>query len=214
MADPVDKSREINPFWHPMLSGEFQTMRRGRQLFRMLSPTAQCSLPRLSGGVRRLHRAADARNAARALASKFAFLRELRRNLPGDTAAAPRSTSRCSMPTCAVRRKWPPACALPNSPPLMQRFSRPLTKIFLRSDAVVDKMVGDEVIGIYVPGLAGPDFRRRAVEAGLELLRATGHGERPIHGSRSASACTPGVAFVGSIGVEAAPMSSRRSATR
>jgi adenylate cyclase len=40
---------------------------------------------------------------------------------------------------------------------------------------MVDKMVGDEVIGIYLPGLTGSDYRQRVVAAGLELLRVTGH---------------------------------------
>ncbi len=37
--------------------------------------------------------------------------------------------------------------------------------------------MGDEVIGIYLPGLTGADYRQRAVSAGLELLRATGHDD-------------------------------------
>ena len=62
--------------------------------------------------------------------------------------------------------------------------------------------MGDEVIGIYVPGLAGPDFRRRAVEAGLDLLRATGHGERADPWLPIGVGVHTGVAFVGSIGVK------------
>jgi adenylate cyclase len=34
---------------------------------------------------------------------------------------------------------------------LMQRFFQTAIKVFTSSDAIVDKMVGDEVIGIYVP---------------------------------------------------------------
>jgi adenylate cyclase len=84
---------------------------------------------------------------------------------------------------------------------LMQRFFQTASKIFLRSEAVVDKMMGDEVIGLYVPGLAGSDFRRRAVEAGLDLLRATGHGERDPWLPIGVGVHT-GIAFVGSIGGE------------
>jgi adenylate cyclase len=60
---------------------------------------------------------------------------------------------------------------------LMHRFYRAANKVFMAADAVVDKMVGDEVIGLFSLGVTGADFRRRAVLAGLELLRATGHGE-------------------------------------
>ena len=57
----------------------------------------------------------------------------------------------------------------------MQRFFETATKVFTWTDAIVDKMSGDEMIAIFVPDLTGPDFRQRAVEAGMKLLRATGH---------------------------------------
>ncbi|MGH6742546.1 MAG: hypothetical protein ACREDY_26545 [Bradyrhizobium sp.] len=38
---------------------------------------------------------------------------------------------------------------------LMQRFFRVAVKIFTRIDAIVDKMVGDEMICLFVPGLTG-----------------------------------------------------------
>jgi adenylate cyclase len=50
---------------------------------------------------------------------------------------------------------------------LMQCFFKIAMTEFIKSDAMVDKMVGDEVIGIYLPGLAGADYRQRAVRAGL-----------------------------------------------
>ena len=60
---------------------------------------------------------------------------------------------------------------------LMQRFFQTAIKVFTWTDAIVDKMVGDEVIGIYVPCLTGADYRRSAVEARLKLLRATAHAD-------------------------------------
>src|SRR5258705_10070605 len=43
--------------------------------------------------------------------------------------------------------------------------------------ALLEKLIGDEVAGFFVPGFAGADHARVAVEAGEEILRATGHGE-------------------------------------
>jgi adenylate cyclase len=85
---------------------------------------------------------------------------------------------------------------------LMQRFFRTATAVLNRSDAVVDKMVGDEVIAIYLPGLAGPDYRRHALNAGLELLRATGHADPQGPWLSIGVGVHSGRAFVGSIGVE------------
>jgi hypothetical protein len=48
------------------------------------------------------------------------------------------------------------------------------------SDGLVDKLVGDEIVGLYTPN-AGFDHAARAVRAAIDLLEATGHrdGEGP-----------------------------------
>lgn len=62
---------------------------------------------------------------------------------------------------------------------LMGRFYDTAFEILVDHDAFVDKFVGDEVIGIFVPSMAGPDHAARAVAAATAVLRATGHGEAP-----------------------------------
>src|ERR1700731_4746663 len=57
---------------------------------------------------------------------------------------------------------------------LLNRFYLAATRALLRHDAVIDKLIGDEVMAFFVRGISGPHYRRRAVEAGLELLRAVG----------------------------------------
>jgi adenylate cyclase len=85
---------------------------------------------------------------------------------------------------------------------LMQRFFQTAIKVFTWTDAIVDKMVGDEVIGIYVPCLTGPDYRQRAVAAGLKLLRATGHADPAGPWLSIGVGVHSGETFMGSIGVE------------
>ena len=75
-------------------------------------------------------------------------------------------------------------------------------KVFTKTDAVVDKMVGDEVIGIYLPGFTGSDYRQRVVAAGLELLRATGHADPAGPWLSIGVGVHSGETFMGSIGVE------------
>ena len=58
---------------------------------------------------------------------------------------------------------------------LIDRFYRASTEILIETDALVDKLVGDEIIALYVPGIAGPDHPRRALDAAYRLLAATGH---------------------------------------
>ncbi len=63
---------------------------------------------------------------------------------------------------------------------LMNRFYDTASHVLVHSLAIIDKFVGDEVIGLYIPGLAGADHARRAVLAAEELLQATGHqGNHP-----------------------------------
>ena len=63
---------------------------------------------------------------------------------------------------------------------LMNRFYDTASHVLVHSLAIIDKFVGDEVIGLYIPGLAGADHAKRAILAAEELLHATGHhGNNP-----------------------------------
>ena len=61
---------------------------------------------------------------------------------------------------------------------LMNRFYAVATDALVKTNAFIDKLVGDEVIGIYLPVFTGPNHARAAADAAVELLRATGHGGR------------------------------------
>jgi adenylate cyclase len=58
---------------------------------------------------------------------------------------------------------------------LMDRFYTTVAEILIDHEAIVDKFVGDEVIGIFVPAMTEGNHARQAIDAALELLRATGH---------------------------------------
>jgi adenylate cyclase len=60
---------------------------------------------------------------------------------------------------------------------LMNRFYEIASHILVHSFAIIDKFVGDEVIGLYIPGLAGTEHAKRAILAAEELLHATGHDD-------------------------------------
>lgn len=83
---------------------------------------------------------------------------------------------------------------------LMGRFYDTATEILVRHDAIVDKFVGDEVIGIFIPGLAGEAHARRAVEAARELLKQTGHGQSRGPWVPVGVGVNTGQAYVGAIG--------------
>jgi adenylate cyclase len=58
---------------------------------------------------------------------------------------------------------------------LMNRFYEAAINVLVRADAFIDKLVGDKVTALFIPGYAGKEHAYKAVEAGKALLRVTGH---------------------------------------
>jgi adenylate cyclase len=201
MAGSTEDIQKYNPFWHAMLSGEHPALRRGRRMLRMLSPTAhdRCRLC-LAGfdgftapAMRLMGRAPWLRNPHFCEQCEAVLAKER-----GGTELE------IAMLYADVRGSTQLAASMgpADFAALMQRFFQTATTVFSRSDAVVDKMVVDEVIGVYLPGLTGSDYRQRAVTAGLELLRVTGHADSRGPWLSIGVGVHAGKTFVGSIGVE------------
>lgn len=85
---------------------------------------------------------------------------------------------------------------------LMNRFYKAANSVLVAHDAVIDKLIGDEVMALFLPGIAGRTFRRRAVEAGVELLRAVGYGSPDGPWLSLGVGVHAGLAFVGKVGVD------------
>ena len=82
---------------------------------------------------------------------------------------------------------------------LMGRYYDTATDILVIHDAIVDKFVGDEIIGIFLPSMAGERHAGRAIEAATELLVRTGH-ESPRPWVPVGVGVNTGEAYVGAIG--------------
>jgi adenylate cyclase len=83
---------------------------------------------------------------------------------------------------------------------LMGRFYDVATEVLVNRDAYVDKFVGDEVIGIFVPAMATESHAARAVDAARALLTETGHGEVSGPWVPVGIGVNTGEAYVGSVG--------------
>src|SRR5215207_10022382 len=83
---------------------------------------------------------------------------------------------------------------------LLNRFYIAATQTLLRHDAVIDKLIGDEVMAFFVRGISGPQYRRRAVRAGMDLLKAVGYGSDEGPWLEVGVAVNAGVAYVGNVG--------------
>lgn len=59
---------------------------------------------------------------------------------------------------------------------LLHRFYMAASSALLAHDAILGQIAGDEVMAIFVPGLAGSQFPGQAVDAARTLLRGVGYG--------------------------------------
>ena len=84
---------------------------------------------------------------------------------------------------------------------LLNSFYRLAARAIIDSNGVVDKFVGDEAIGLFIPGFAGADHAARAIAAGRAILTAAGRQDASANGSIPVGAGVhTGIAFVGSLG--------------
>src|SRR6267378_4416006 len=182
MIDSVDPTKNFNPLWRAIFSGEHPELRRGRKMFRLMSPTAHDRCRLCYAGfdgfsapvMRAIGRGQWLRNPH--------FCEKCESVLAQERGGA---EIEIAMLYADVRGSTQLAAGMRPAEfaALMQRFFQTAIKIFTWTDAIVDKMVGDEVIGIYVPCLTG-----HADPAGPWLSIGVG-----VHS---------GETFMGSIGVE------------
>ena len=87
----------------------------------------------------------------------------------------------------------------------LDRFYRLSSDAVLSSDGIVDKFVGDEVIGLFFRGISGDHHAAAAVSAGQMLLQEAGRSDVTPGGAIPVGAAVhSGEAFVGSTGTDGA----------
>ena len=83
---------------------------------------------------------------------------------------------------------------------LLRRFHTAASNTVIDTDGLVDRLVGDEIIGLYLPN-RGPDHAHRALHAAFDLLEATGHRDEAGPWLPVGAAVHTGVAYVGAVGL-------------
>jgi adenylate cyclase len=74
-------------------------------------------------------------------------------------------------------------------------FYAAATEVLIDSDAFVDRLVGDQVVGLFLPGMAGGDYSRKAVGAAKNLVaRVAREAQLPV-----GAAVHVGIAYVGTV---------------
>jgi len=82
----------------------------------------------------------------------------------------------------------------------INRYYKAATSILIDEFAYIDKIVGDEVIAFFVPGLVGSDHARIAIESAEKLLRATGHADPDGPWIPVGAGVHTGIAYFGTVG--------------
>lgn len=84
---------------------------------------------------------------------------------------------------------------------ILSAFYRLAAAAIVANDGIVDKFVGDEAIGLFIPGFAGAGYAAKAISAGRAIMSAAARidasqsGPIPVGGGVHS-----GVAYVGSLG--------------
>ena len=83
---------------------------------------------------------------------------------------------------------------------LLNRFYAVATNQLASRDALIDKLVGDEVMALFLTGLTGPGCFRKMASAAEGLLRGVGHGSSDGPWLPLGVGMDFGLAFVGNVG--------------
>jgi adenylate cyclase len=83
---------------------------------------------------------------------------------------------------------------------LMNRFYETASSALLSAEGLLGQVEGDNVMGLFVPGLAGAEYRRKAVAGGSALIGAVGADTELNRSLRIGVGIATGEEFVGNVG--------------
>jgi adenylate cyclase len=83
---------------------------------------------------------------------------------------------------------------------LMDRFYKVSSDVLIEHDAIIEKFIGDEVVGLFIPLMTGPDHAGKAVEGARALFHAAGYGTPEGPWIPIGAGVHTGTAFVGMVG--------------
>jgi adenylate cyclase len=188
---------EHDDLWRAILTGEGSPLQHDRARYRRYPGTPRCKtcLVPLGGRFHPFVRLVTKRRASRMNPNYCDLCEEFVRTHPGGAeielsllfadVRGSTSLAESMRPTEYTR--------------LINRFFEASNRVLIDSDAMVDKLVGDEVIGLYLPVL-GAEHPRRAVQAARSMLLATGHADPKGPWLPVGAGVHSGIAYVGSVG--------------
>ena len=83
---------------------------------------------------------------------------------------------------------------------IINRFYKEASNVLVGHNAMVNRLMGDQIIALFVPRFAGKDHAKVAFHATQELLRVTGHGDTVGPWIPVGAGIHTGLAYVGAVG--------------
>lgn len=201
MTEKPSQDAVVEEFWRTYLTtGEYEKERRQRQLFRLLPGTPRCK-----------NCYAPFQGAGSIVTKTFfgkqpSILNPQLCNVCEEFARQYQGGAEIELSLLFADVRGSTTLAEVMNPTeyskLINRFYSTATQVMVNSDALIDKIIGDQVAGMYVPGFAGKEHALRAIEAAQEILRATGHKNPEGPWIQLGVGVHTGTAFVGSLGSE------------
>lgn len=166
---------QAQAYWNEVLTGRHPGLRRGRRFYRLLPTDPRCKLCnapfRGPGGaiVRLIGKGRSPKNP----------------NFCSDCLAkTPLGGAEVEVSMLFADVRGSTALAESMSPSefasLLNGFYETATQALLAKDALVDRFVGDEVIGLFIPGYSGPRHAALAISAAKQLLHQVRAGTPPV----------------------------------
>ena len=83
---------------------------------------------------------------------------------------------------------------------IINRFYKETSRKLIEHNAMVNRLMGDQVIALFVPRFVGENHARVALEAAQDILRVTGHGDENGPWVPVGAGVHTGSAYVGVVG--------------
>jgi adenylate cyclase len=83
---------------------------------------------------------------------------------------------------------------------IINRFYKETSRVLIAHNAMVNRLMGDQVIALFVPRFAGKHHVNVALHAAQELLQVTGHGDANGPWVPVGAGIHTGLAYVGAVG--------------
>jgi len=83
---------------------------------------------------------------------------------------------------------------------IINRFYKETSNVLIQHNALVNRLMGDQVIALFVPRFAGKNHAKTALHATQELLRVTGHDDENGPWIPVGAGIHTDVAYVGAVG--------------